>query len=597
MNNFNNNKNVTPSSTRTKVVAGGFSSKPNGSNFRQPIAAAAAAATPNTKKNFNDIKRVSRTVGCARTAIRRSIHTLNNVNLPDTEFKTPSSSKTTFRRSTFRKNLVASGSRIPMLTGALRQYPNTDEKCSIDRVHKDDALFKRRRRSNSRRSSGLSGLETGCLILTPHLMRQLLKASASKGFTGIKRGAGDQTDESILEEEEEEANVEIKTIKPSSLLKILLSESADNNNNTNNNNNNKKEAKFDEKSKVSQASLKENLLRKSLSNPLRPIEEENSSTEFISNSSCKIQTPLNEEMSKNTEKKQTSDMSSVTIRKVLDLVPTVKTALKEVTEEEETSKLKSPLVIEAQMVPLVVSSENQLVPIVAVVTEEPVVELKIQEQVAAAPVVSKRVSICEDEFAKGIEKLNIQNEQIVELSPKEDDQEDKIEYIQMTSISTDCSDIENLNKSPEIVVVIAESEPAVLAATPLVVVASAISKNLIEEIKENEENQNPTSAANTPKKRGRPPKIGTNKTAEKTSTAKKPTKTPLKEIVKINEVAAAAESIKKPPATRSKLESKFNDLSNKVVAKELRIDQETNEASKILTQKVLTRAQRAKLAK
>ena len=63
---------------------------------------AAVMATPTTTKNSNEMKRISRTVDCARTSVRRSIQTLNNIISIDAELKTPSL-KNPFRRSTFRK--------------------------------------------------------------------------------------------------------------------------------------------------------------------------------------------------------------------------------------------------------------------------------------------------------------------------------------------------------------------------------------------------------------------------------------------------------------------------------------------------------------
>lgn len=583
---FNNNNNQTPTTIRPKAVfTSGFSSKSNvgmkissasrpvASNYKpaqlttlkqQQPTSSDELSTPITKRTFNDFKKVSRTVDCARMSIRRSIHTLKNVNFADTELKTPSLSKSTFRRSTFRKNLIASGSRIPMLTGEFRKYPSTDEKATSRRVQDNDIVFKKRR--SSRR---ISGLETGCLILTPHLMRQLLKASASKSI----KQASNQIDDSILEEEEENV-VEIKTIKPSSLLKILLSENKDKSDrecggkNYNDAQNGLK--KDDDKSE--QDKIKENVLRKSISNPLKSIDEE------ISNSICPPSI-LNQEISKKVE---TTDMSLVTIRKVLELIPVVKTALTSTATEEEIlppklTKTPPSETIKA-ILPLVVAKENQIVPSISIqVAEIPIEPMPVVEQIIQINEEVPVVAITE-EFNKNDENVIVENVQNrTELSPEKDD--DKVEYIQMTSTSTECNDLESINKSPE------------LKVPEIIKKVSASKKDLIEEMKENLENQNPSASTVTPKKRGRPPKAGN--TTEKKSTAKKTiTKPLLKEVVQSNEV----DSIKNP-TTRSKLENKFTDVSTKVVAKEIQTEQEINETDRVLTQKVLTRAQRAKLTK
>ena len=81
--------------------------------------------------------------------------------------------------------------------------------------------FKSRR--SSRRYSFLNDMGSGCLLLTPKLMRQLLN-SAARQNTHRKDNA---ISESTLEEGDEqlvEPDIEVKTIKPSSLLRMLFSD-------------------------------------------------------------------------------------------------------------------------------------------------------------------------------------------------------------------------------------------------------------------------------------------------------------------------------------------------------------------------------------
>jgi hypothetical protein len=78
------------------------SSLGNRHNTKGITSVAAIMATPTTTKNSSEMKRISRTVDCARTSVRRSIQTLNNIMSIDAELKTPSL-KNSFRRSTFRK--------------------------------------------------------------------------------------------------------------------------------------------------------------------------------------------------------------------------------------------------------------------------------------------------------------------------------------------------------------------------------------------------------------------------------------------------------------------------------------------------------------
>ena len=132
-NNVNSNKFGTPTTTRPHFSSGVSSSlkRPNlavktpcvsrlGASSAQRLVSSATTnrgvamsarhyvktpfcATPSTARNPIDTQRISRTVDCARTSVRRSILTLNSIKSIDMEFGTSSSVKTTFRRSTFRK--------------------------------------------------------------------------------------------------------------------------------------------------------------------------------------------------------------------------------------------------------------------------------------------------------------------------------------------------------------------------------------------------------------------------------------------------------------------------------------------------------------
>ena len=86
-------------STTTRLV-----NSANPSTYRVTGATATAAKTPiSLVRDLNDPIRLSRTVECAKKSIRRSIKTLNGALNLDDESSTPSTSKTKFRRSTFRK--------------------------------------------------------------------------------------------------------------------------------------------------------------------------------------------------------------------------------------------------------------------------------------------------------------------------------------------------------------------------------------------------------------------------------------------------------------------------------------------------------------
>lgn len=174
------------------------------------------ARTPSAKPISSNVgvrKNISRTVNCAKTAIRRSIRLLNS---PPGTSLTPNP----YRRNLFPGNVNHSGTKIPILKNNTdRDFSKTDagpqRTVNMTRHRLDDPKPAKRKslmERATRLSSGLS--EDTCFILTPRLMRQLIDT--------VSKSRANR--ENVEEEDEEEEEIKIQSVKPTSLLKYLLKE-------------------------------------------------------------------------------------------------------------------------------------------------------------------------------------------------------------------------------------------------------------------------------------------------------------------------------------------------------------------------------------
>lgn len=102
-----------------------------------------------------------------------------------------------------------------------KQYPQTEVKKNVPRVAGQRDVNETPSGKSTGKRLSLSNFKSHCLILTPSIMQHLFKSAAKSTSKGSQKAP------TVVEEEEDEELIQVHSIKPTSLLKFILSEKSD----------------------------------------------------------------------------------------------------------------------------------------------------------------------------------------------------------------------------------------------------------------------------------------------------------------------------------------------------------------------------------